>query len=54
MLCLKDIVVQQDSFSLQANFDIPAGRRVAVLGPSGAGKSTLLSVLGGYVPVTHG
>lgn len=54
MLCLKDIVVQQDSFSLQANFDIPAGRRVAVLGPSGAGKSTLLSALGGYVPVTHG
>jgi thiamine transport system ATP-binding protein len=54
MLCLKDIVVQQDSFGLRANFEISAGRRVAVLGPSGAGKSTLLSVLGGYVPVTRG
>jgi thiamine transport system ATP-binding protein len=54
MLCLKDVVVQQDDFRLQANFDIPAGRRVAVLGPSGAGKSTLLSVLGGYLATTSG
>lgn len=54
MLCLKDVVVQQDGFRLLADFDIPVGRRVAVLGPSGAGKSTLLSVLGGYISTTSG
>jgi ATP-binding cassette subfamily C protein CydCD len=35
-------------------FDLPAGRRVALVGPSGAGKTTLLNLLCGFWPYTHG
>jgi ATP-binding cassette subfamily C protein CydC len=35
-------------------FDLPAGRRVALVGPSGAGKTTLLNVLCGFWPYTQG
>lgn len=54
MLSLEGVVIEQDGFTLQADFSIEAGRRVAVLGPSGAGKSTLLAALGGYIDLTGG
>jgi ATP-binding cassette subfamily C protein CydC len=36
------------------SFDLPAGRRVALVGPSGAGKTTLLNLLCGFWPVQPG
>jgi ATP-binding cassette subfamily C protein CydC len=36
------------------SFDLPAGRRVALVGPSGAGKTTLLNLLLGFWPYAHG
>lgn len=54
MLALKAVVIEQDGFTLRANFTIKSGRRVAVLGPSGAGKSTLLAALGGALSLAQG
>ncbi|MEL6451601.1 MAG: ATP-binding cassette domain-containing protein [Pseudomonadota bacterium] len=52
MLRVERLTVRQGAFVLQADFEVAAGARVAVIGPSGAGKSTLLGALGGYVPST--
>lgn len=54
VLDLKEIVIEQDAFTLKADFHVDQGRRVAVLGPSGAGKSTLLAALGGTVSLAKG
>lgn len=54
MLRVEGLSVEQGSFSLTAEFEVPAGRRVAIIGPSGAGKSTLLSALGGYIDLAAG
>ncbi|MEF3046064.1 thiamine ABC transporter ATP-binding protein [Pseudotabrizicola sp. L79] len=52
MLHLDRVVIEQDGFRLTADWQVPAGARVAIIGPSGAGKSTLLSVIAGFlVPV---
>lgn len=48
MLKLDGVQIRQDDFALDADFEIAAGARVAVLGPSGAGKSTLLTTIGGF------
>ncbi|MER8550735.1 ABC transporter ATP-binding protein [Mesorhizobium sp. M0976] len=36
------------------DFEVPAGRIVAVLGPNGAGKSTLLKAVAGMLPFEQG
>ncbi|HNN11985.1 MAG TPA: metal ABC transporter ATP-binding protein [Anaerolineales bacterium] len=36
------------------SFQIPHGKRVAVVGPNGAGKSTLFKALVGLLPLQHG
>lgn len=43
-------VIEQDDFTLRADFSLAAGARVAVMGPSGAGKSTLFNALAGFAP----
>jgi len=44
----------QGDFSLEADFAVPEGARVAVIGPSGAGKSTLLAAVAGFIPLAGG
>ncbi|MFN3722730.1 MAG: ATP-binding cassette domain-containing protein [Paracoccaceae bacterium] len=48
MLQFDNVVLAQDSFRLAADWQVPAGAKVAVIGPSGAGKSTLLSAIAGF------
>lgn len=54
MLRLEDIGLTQGTFAFRATFDLPRGRRAAVIGPSGGGKSTLLSVIAGFDAPAHG
>jgi thiamine transport system ATP-binding protein len=54
MLIVKDILVRNDGFELRADFQVEAGKIVAVIGPSGAGKSTLLSAISGFIPLLQG
>jgi molybdate transport system ATP-binding protein len=46
-LSLRGVVVRKGSFSLAADFEIPAEGVTVVFGPSGSGKSTLLSTIAG-------
>jgi molybdate transport system ATP-binding protein len=48
------VVVERDSFLLDADLAAPVGSVVALLGPNGSGKSTLLSALAGLVPLSSG
>src|SRR6056297_3475851 len=48
MLTVENLRLSYDDFTLDADFAIGTGRKVAILGPSGAGKSTLLSALAGF------
>ena len=54
MLTLDKILIEQDDFSLSADFAIAETARVALLGASGAGKSTLLSTLAGFLAPSRG
>ena len=54
MLTLEGLEYTQDDFSLQADFAVPVGARVAVIGPSGGGKSTLLNMIAGFLTPTQG
>ena len=54
MLVFERARIVQDDFSLEADFAVPEGARVAVIGPSGAGKSTLLAAVAGFIPLTGG
>lgn len=54
MLELRDLVLEQGDFRLDAALSVRAGARVAVLGPSGAGKSTLLAAIGGFLDPASG
>ena len=42
MLCVDNLVVDLQNFSLTADFEIKVGSHIAVVGPSGAGKSSLI------------
>jgi len=54
MLTLEGLEYTQGEFSLQADFSVPVGARVAVIGPSGGGKSTLLNMIAGFLAPTRG
>lgn len=53
-LSVEGIRIEQDGFSLSADFTLPSGSTTALIGPSGAGKSTLLAALAGFVPLAAG
>jgi len=53
MINFSDVHYYYKTQDFHFNFNIEAGRVVAILGPSGAGKSTLLNLLAGFIePVT--
>ena len=54
MLKFDTVGITQGTFRLAANWEVAAGRKVALIGPSGAGKSTLLGALGGFIPLERG
>jgi thiamine transport system ATP-binding protein len=54
MLRLEMVQVSNGSFTLNADLEVEAGRKVAVIGPSGAGKSTLIEAIAGFLPVAKG
>ncbi|MFC4002127.1 sulfate/molybdate ABC transporter ATP-binding protein [Prauserella oleivorans] len=49
-----ELTVTRGSFTLAAEFDVPAGAVLAVLGPNGSGKSTILSCLAGLLRPDEG
>lgn len=49
MLTFDRCVLSQGAFRLEADFEVAAPGRVAVIGPSGEGKSTLLAGVGGFL-----
>ena len=54
MLELKDVHIQQGTFSLSGSLVVNRGERLAIIGPSGAGKSTLLRCVAGLERARHG
>jgi thiamine transport system ATP-binding protein len=54
MLRLESCHIQNGAFTVQADLQIKAGSKVAVIGPSGAGKSTLVEAIAGFLPLTQG
>ncbi|MBW8822486.1 MAG: ATP-binding cassette domain-containing protein, partial [Streptomyces sp.] len=45
---------RRSSFEVTAEFQVTAGRPLALVGPNGAGKTTVLSALAGHLPVERG
>ncbi len=54
MLRLENVLIEQGSFRLTADFSVQSGVITALIGPSGAGKSSLLSLIGGFYQVNQG
>lgn len=54
MLRLESCVIENGGFTLQADLDIAAQGKFAIIGPSGAGKSTLIEAIAGFVPLRAG
>jgi len=48
------LVVSRADFPIVAQFEVEAGRPLALVGPNGAGKTTVLAALAGHVPVASG
>jgi len=46
--------VDNGGFFLNADLQVEAGQKVAVIGPSGAGKTTLIEAIAGFLPVRRG
>ncbi|MFN3824526.1 MAG: ATP-binding cassette domain-containing protein [Pseudorhodobacter sp.] len=49
MLRLDGLELRQGEFRLTANWQVPAGARIAVIGASGGGKSTLIAAIAGFL-----
>lgn len=43
-----------DAARIDASFDVPTGRRLALLGPSGCGKTTVLRMIAGLIELDSG
>lgn len=54
MLTLEDLRITMGDFTLDANWSVAAGMRLAIIGPSGAGKSTLLMAIAGFIQLAAG
>lgn len=54
MLTLESVVLEQGGFRLDADVEVEAEKRVAIIGPSGAGKSTLLAGISGFLVPSQG
>ncbi|MDE4132286.1 ATP-binding cassette domain-containing protein [Phaeobacter sp. QD34_3] len=54
MLKLDRTRIENGTFTLAADLEIPPSARVAVIGPSGAGKSTLIEAIAGFLPLVSG
>ena len=54
MLTLERTKIVQGTFTLTADWSVPALARVALIGPSGGGKSTLLLAIAGFLPLQTG
>jgi ABC-type sulfate/molybdate transport systems ATPase subunit len=49
-----DITARRGDFEVAAEFNVVAGRPLALVGPNGAGKSTVLQTLAGHVQMVSG
>lgn len=54
MLRFEQGLLRFDDFTLEADFHVARGDRLAVLGASGSGKSTLLSAIAGFLTLDRG
>lgn len=54
MLRLEDVTIGNGDFIVVADFEVPKGRKLAIIGPSGAGKSTLVEAIAGFLPLLRG
>jgi molybdate transport system ATP-binding protein len=49
-----DFAATRGAFEVAAEFEVAAGRPLALVGPNGAGKTTVLNVLAGHLGVERG
>ena len=54
VLDLKNCRFTQGEFTLNADFTVEPGQKLAIIGPSGGGKSTLIAGLAGFLPPAVG
>lgn len=54
MLEIEKLLIQQDGFTLAADWRVKNPQIVAIIGPSGGGKTTLLSAIAGFISPVSG